>query len=132
MIGSVFMCIAISYIFKGGIMLKNNQELWQKLDDLNIAKVFILFTVKKTKKNPELLTNIQSIMVTTNCGNNQIDWENDVYSDESYLTKPIQLEFSSLDGKVDGMLVYNCGTRTVELSGTLTKKIREKFKRNLG
>ena len=110
-------------------MFKNDQDLWQKLDELNVAKVFILFTVKKKRKDLEPVTTIQSVMVTTNCGNNQIDWNNEIYSEKSYLTNPIQRDFSNIEGKVDGMLVYDCKSRKVTLSGTHTKKIREKFKK---
>ena len=129
-IGSVFMCMTIPiYTNKGGDMLKNEDELWQRLDEINVAKVFILFTVKKGKKDPNPIITIQSVMVTTNCGNNQIDWDNEIYSEKSFLTSPIQREFSEMDGKFDGMLVYNCGLKKVTISGTHTRKVREKFKR---
>lgn len=112
-------------------MLKNDQELWQKMDDLNVSKVFVLFTVKNKKKDSKNITTIQSVMVATNCGKNEIDWNNDICSEKSYLTRLIQMEFSNIDGKIDGMLVYNCKSRKAVISGTHTKKVREKFKKEL-
>ena len=112
-------------------MDKNRNEMWARLDDLNVAKIFILFTAKNggKRKQPEVV--IQSIMVTTKCGNNNIDWDHDIYSFDSSYTKPIFESCQSLSGKLDGMLVYNNEQRKVTMSGTKTVKVREKVRFDL-
>lgn len=107
------------------------ESIWQRLDSLNISKVFILFAAKRTKKNPELQVTIQSIIVTTKCEKNNVDWGEDIYDFDSPMTKPIREECAELDGKMDGMLTYNNDTRQLNLSATLTRKVREKIKKRL-
>ena len=107
------------------------ENLWKKLDDLDVSKVFILFNAKRTKKNPDLEVIIQSIIVTTKTEKNTIPWDNDVYSFDSDFTKPIREQCADLSGKMDGMLVYNNVSKNLSLNATVTKKVKEKIKRIL-
>jgi len=61
----------------------------------------------------------------------RIDFKNDTHIDKNLLTKPIFDACVNIDGKFDGMLVYNCQSKSIVLSGIHTKKIKEKIKINL-
>ena len=110
--------------------MKEN-EIWNYLDSLNVCKVFILFTAKYKKKSNSTEIIIQSIMATTKCGQNNIDWEEELYKEKSALTKPIYDEYSNFVGKVDGMLTYDNDKKKAILSGKVIKKILENFQKDI-
>lgn len=98
-------------------------EIWNYLDSFNVSKVFIGFTVRRKKKTNNTEIIIQSIMATTKCGNNNIDWEEDLYKEKSILTKPIYDEYQNFIGKVDGMLIYDNEKKKAVFSDRIVKKI---------
>lgn len=112
-------------------MESNIDSVWQRLEALNVSKAFVLFTAKRTAKKPDLELIVQSIIVTTKCGNNSIDWEDDIYKFDSPMVRPIREECADLQGKMDGMLTYDNVARKITLSATVTRKVKEKIKKNL-
>ena len=106
-------------------------EIWNYLDSINVSKVFILFTAKYKKKTNTTELIIQSIMATTKCGKNNIDWEEDLYKEKSILTKPIYDEYQNFIGKADGMLVYDNEKKKAVFSGKIVKKIFENFRKEV-
>lgn len=98
-------------------------EIWDYLDSFNVNKVFIGFTVRCKKKTNNTEITIQNVMATTKCGNNNIDWEEDLYKEKSILTKPIYDEYQNFIGKVDGMLIYDNEKKKAVFSDRIVKKI---------
>ena len=59
------------------------EEVFEKLEKLKISKVYISFFYEKNE------VNIISNIVIMNDEKYYVDWNNEVYSDKSYITKPI-------------------------------------------
>jgi len=110
-------------------MMEN--EIWYYLDSLNACKIFILFTAKFKNKAKKVEIVIQSIMATTKCGGNNIDFQGEIHNEKSFLTKPIYNEYKNLVGKVDGMLTYDNDKKKIMLSGRIEKKIFQNFQKEI-
>lgn len=111
--------------------MKTKEEVWEHMDKLNLSKVFIMFSAKYKKKLQKVQFIIQSVMCLTKCDKNNVDWEDEIYKEESFLTKPIYEEYANLNGKADGMLVWNNEMRKVILTSKVTKKLLEQVKKEI-
>ena len=109
----------------------NENEIWNYLNSLNVCKIFILFTAKYKKKISATEIIIQSTMVTTKCGKNNIDFSEELYKEKTIFTKPIYEEYEKLIGKVDGMLTYDNDKKKIILSGKIVKKTFENFQKEI-
>ena len=110
--------------------LVKNDDIWSFLESLNISKVFILYKGKcKEKELPSI--KIDSVIVTTKCGKNEIKWDNELYNNKSFLTKPIYDLHIDFTGKIDGMLTYDNVKKKSTITGKHKYKITEKFNKEI-
>ena len=112
-------------------MMKSKEEIWTHMENLNLSRIFIMFSAKYKKKFEKVEFIIQSIMPLTKCGKNNVDWNDEIFKEKSFLTQPIFDEYEKIHGKVDGMLVWNNETKKVILTSKITKKILELVKKEL-
>jgi hypothetical protein len=109
-------------------MIKNREEAWKHLDEHNIDKIWIMFSAKYKKKSQKTEFNIESVMCKTKCGKNEVDWDNEIYSEVSYFSKPIYEKYEFLKHKIDGLLVWDNEKKKVIINGKIIKKIKENFR----
>ena len=112
-------------------MIDNIEKVWELLDRLNVSKVFILYIYKKTKRMPEPQATIQSVIVTTKCGKNNVAWDSEICRDKSSILKIICEVHEGVEGKVDGMMTYNNNTKKVCVSGKIKQKVYLEFNREI-
>ena len=112
-------------------MIDNIEKVWELLDRLNVSKVFILYIYKKTKRMPEPQATIQSVMVTTKCGKNDVAWDGEIRGDKSSILKIICEVHKGVEGKVDGMMTYNNNARKVCVSGKIKQKVYFEFNKEI-
>jgi hypothetical protein len=112
-------------------MIDNIEKVWELLDRLNVSKVFILYIYKKTKRMPEPQATIQSVIVTTKCGKNDVAWDGEICRDKSSILKIIGEAHEGVEGKVDGMMTYNNIARKVCVSGKIKQKVYLEFSREI-
>lgn len=112
-------------------MIDNIEKVWELLDRLNVSKVFILYIYKKTKRMAEPKATIQSVIVTTRCGKNDVVWDGEICRDKSLILKIIGEVHEGVEGKVDGMMVYNNNTKKVFVSGKIKQKVYFEFNRQI-
>jgi hypothetical protein len=109
-------------------MIKNLEEVWNLFELVNLSKVYISYSAKR--KNPgQLIVNIENIIAT--CKNNddsKLAWDNEIFKNKSFLTLPIYKEHAELNGKADGLLIYDYNKKKIILSGKYKKKITENYK----
>ena len=110
-------------------MIDNIEKVWELLDKLNVSMVFILYIYKKTKRMPEPQATIQSVMVTTKCGKNDVAWDGEIRGDKSSILKIICEVHKGVEGKVDGMMTYNA--RKVCVSGKIKQKVYFEFNKEI-
>lgn len=109
-------------------MYKTIKEIWDYLENLNVSKLYISYKAKK-KFNSELNIKIENTIVTCKQANDsKITWDSDLFKDDSFLIYPIRKEHISLNGKADGLLVYDNANRKIILKGKYQKKIIEDYK----
>ena len=99
----------------------NKQEIFKKLNDLNISKVYISFFYEKNE------VNIISNMIIMKDERYSVDWGNDVYDDKSYITKPIFDYKKENWDIIDGLLTWDINNKKLIISGKKQKCIEEKF-----
>ena len=99
----------------------NKQEIFKKLDNLNISKVYISFFYEKNE------VNIISNMIIMKDERYSVDWGNDVYDDKSYITQPI-FEYEKGNWEIiDGLLTWDVINKKLTISGKKQKCVEEKF-----
>lgn len=109
-------------------MYNTIKEIWDYLESLNVAKLYISYKAKK-KNNSELNIKIENTIVTCKQANDsKITWDSDLFKDDSFLINPIRKEHVDLNGKADGLLVYDNINRKIILKGKYHKKIIEDYK----
>lgn len=109
-------------------MYKTIKEIWDYLENLNVSKLYISYKAKK-KLNSELNIKIENTIVTCKQANDsKITWDSDLFKDDSFLIYPIRKEHISLNGKADGLLIYDNVNRKIILKGKYQKKIIEDYK----
>jgi hypothetical protein len=100
-------------------------EIFKKLKSLNISKVYVMFSYEN--KNISIISNI----VITVDGRYSVDWNEDVYSDKSYIVKPI-FDFDKLDyNYIDGLLTWDAQKEKIIISGERKKINSEKFSQEI-
>lgn len=97
------------------------KEVFEKLVELGISKVYVSFFYEKGT------INIISNMVVMKDGRSAINWDHDVYSENSYIVKPIfEYEKENWD-IIDGLLTWDVVNKKLIISGEKEKSIKQKF-----
>lgn len=112
-------------------MIEDIEKVWELLDRLNVSKVFVLYVYKKTRKMAEPKATIQSVIVTTKCGKNDVAWDGEICRDKSSILKIIGEAHDGVEGKVDGMVVYNNNIKKVFVSGKIKQKLSFDFNKEI-
>ena len=99
----------------------NKQEIFKKLDDLNISKVYISFFYEKNEI--DIISNI----VIMKDQRYSVDWGDDVYDNKSYITKPIFDYNKEKWETIDGLLTWDVTNKKLIISGKKEKCLEEKF-----
>jgi ABC-type antimicrobial peptide transport system ATPase subunit len=103
----------------------NKHEVFEKLELLNISKVYVSFFYENGK------VDIISNMVIMKDGRSSISWDHDVYSDKSYIVKPI-FDYEKDDWTIiDGLLTWDIINKKLIISGEKEKSIKHKFSSEL-
>ena len=101
------------------------KEVFEKLEDLKVSKVYVSFSYEKSE------INIISNIVIMKDGRYTIEWDNEIYSEKSYITKPI-FDYEKSDWDiVDGLLVWDVFNKKLIISGEKEKCIKEKFSKEI-
>jgi len=96
-------------------------EVFEKLNELKVSKVYVSFSYEKGE------VNIISNIIIMKDGRYTIEWDNEIYNDKSYITKPI---FDYEKGNweiIDGLLTWDVINKKLIISGKKQKCIEEKF-----
>lgn len=108
-------------------MYKTIKEIWDFLENLNVSKLYISYKAKK-KENENLEIKIENTIVTCKEANDsKITWDSELFNDDSFLIFPIRKEHINLNGKADGLLIYDNMKRKIILKGKYKKKITEEY-----
>ncbi len=103
----------------------NKYEIFKKLKKLHISKVYVMFSYEN--KEISIISNI----VITIDGKYSVDWSEEVYSDKSYIVKPIH-DFDKLNcDYIDGLLTWDVQKEKIIISGERKKINSEKFSQEI-
>ena len=109
-------------------MLNNLKEIWDFLEGLNVAKLYISYTAKK-KQDSDLSFKVENIIATSkNADDSKISWDSEIFKEDSFFVSPIKKEHKQLIGKADGLLIYDNIKKEITLRGKYKKKIVEDYK----
>lgn len=112
-------------------MFECKQNIWSKLDEINISKIIILYNAKFKKKSNTISIQIESTFAIFKSEDRAVNWNDIITNDKPYLLDALKSEHADLNGKISGMLVYDNVKRKILLSGTHQKTIVEKFQKEL-
>jgi len=100
-------------------------EVFEKLNELKVSKVYVSFSYEKGE------VNIISNIIIMKDGRYTIEWDNEIYNDKSYITKPI-FDYEKYDWDiVDGLLTWDVFNKKLIISGEKEKCIKEKFSKEI-
>ena len=99
----------------------NKNEIFEKLELIHVSKVYVMFSYENGE-----ISIISNIVITTD-GKYAVDWSDDVYSDKSYIVKPIYEFEKYKEEYIDGLLTWDVCKKKVIISGERKRIEKEKF-----
>lgn len=100
------------------------KKVFENLKNLHVSKVYVMFSYEK---EIEIISNI----VVMDDNSYSVDWNNEIYEEKSYITKPI-FDYNKKDfNYIDGLLTWDVAKEKIIISGERFKIKKEKFSQEI-